>query len=172
MERGLSPVGGYGRGRSSTGSGICSEQRANKLGWPGADYRRDLGWSWRSARPVFAFHSAPSARPTAGAREVSEGAKTGFCCQWTAGCPAVRCSASCGMPLLLDMTIARRRQGSDVAIGVGRLFSVDPHGAGLCHHRFAWLTSQARMLSSGCRASCTGQAFNRLSHGPYPNVRP
>ena len=41
------------------------------------------------------------------------------------GCPAVRGSAECGRPLLLHVTIARRRQGFCVAIGVGRLFSVN-----------------------------------------------
>jgi hypothetical protein len=41
------------------------------------------------------------------------------------GCPAVRGSAECGRPLLLHVTIARRREGFCVAIGVGRLFSVN-----------------------------------------------
>ena len=35
-----------------------------------------------------------------------------------------RGSAKCGRPLLLDMTIARRRQGFGFANGVGRLLSV------------------------------------------------
>jgi hypothetical protein len=62
-----------------------------------------------------------------------------FCCQRTAGWPALRDSA--GTPLLADLRIARRRHGIGFAIGVGRLFSADTCSDELRDLQFAWRTS-------------------------------